>query len=139
MESEILPNLYIGNIHDGRSFNGEKICVQEEKRCLHDIGTHHLPLLDEKYEVGIDNANKISDKINELLKKDKRVIVYCGSGKGRGPVAIQWYLVRYKGFTRKEALEAVKLKHQPTEERHHYWNQLNLQEVSQVAHLPQYP
>jgi len=111
---EIIPNLYIGEaveaLYDERTKTMVLIGVSEQIPAVKN--GHHLPFLvpDEEgaLRADIERLDEIATIIETALCADRKVLVLCGAGMERSPLAVTWYLHRYKRMTLDEAWYSVK-------------------------------
>jgi len=105
--SEVAPGVFVGGWSDAALFSGEKVCVREEapEGMAH---VTHLPVYDETRGEPIrENLDRVADVIDTARANDRPVLVYCGHGVRRGPLAAAWYLHRYEGLTLDEAFARI--------------------------------
>jgi dual specificity phosphatase 12 len=96
MCEEIIRNLYVGNIHAARSFEGSIISMVP----LHEIGNNqerdmmnlHIPD-DERYNIRI-HFRDTNTFIYERLRRGKKVMVHCRAGISRNVTILIAYLMR---------------------------------------------
>ena len=92
--SEITPGVFVGGWKDALHFEGSRFCVLDE--ALPDMpSATHVPIYDE----GTDRANtknldRLAEAIGRARKKGEPVLVFCGHGVRRSPLAVAWYLHR---------------------------------------------
>lgn len=99
---EILPNLYLGDGKDLADFQGEVVYVREDIPLKSRPDARWIPF----HRDGRADTAKLDEAaaaIDELLRNGDRVFVHCGAGTKRSPLAVAWYLHRYKGMTIDEA------------------------------------
>lgn len=105
--SEVTPGVFVGGWSDATSFPGTKICVREEVPEGIPKVTH-VPIYDEVRKEPIrENLDRVADLIDKARANDQPVLVYCGHGIRRGPLAAAWYLHRYEGLTLDEAFARI--------------------------------
>lgn len=112
---EIIPNLFIGEGVDSFGESAKtmvRICVSEKLPA--GTSEHHLPFLvpDDEGALRADTArlDEIATIIETALCADRKVLVFCGAGMERSPLAVTWYLHRYKNMPLDKAWELVKSK-----------------------------
>ena len=113
--SEIIPNLFVGNLVDSAGFKGKSICVLEQRETFAENATWipiltYLPASVEG--VTIPRADKkqldtAADVIESLLASDSKVLVHCAAGIERSPLVVVWYLHTKAGKTIDNAYELV--------------------------------
>lgn len=106
---EILPNLYLGDGKDLAEFQGEVVYVREDIPLKSRPNARWIPF----HRDGRADPAKLDEAaatIEELLRQGDRVFVHCGAGTKRSPLAVAWYLRRYKGMSLKEAYAFIQAK-----------------------------
>jgi protein-tyrosine phosphatase len=90
--SEIVPNLFIGNFSDAKKVDAydKIICVLEHPTQTAKNVTWIRLLRGERADM--KQLDKIANTIDYNLKNDKKVLVHCGAGIERSPLAVVWYL-----------------------------------------------
>ena len=98
-ESEIIPNLFVGDLQDATRFDGMIISV------LHDI-----PSVEPKRAIRIPflaNGRATLDTtaalIDAALARGMRVLVHCEEGSERAPLTVAWFLIRRREMAIEEA------------------------------------
>lgn len=118
--TEIIPHLWLGNIHDSRNeefINKIDIVIN----CTKDIDfinnnkvNIRLAVEDNLEKQEIINMykylNKITEIIHKFLLKGKTVFVHCFAGKQRSACVVCAYLMRYLSVTFNEAKVFLKSK-----------------------------
>lgn len=107
-ESEIIPNLFLGDLQDARRFNGMIISVLADLMPDEPKRTIHLPFLVN----GRATLDSTSALIDAGLRLGMRVLVHCEEGCERAPVVIAWFLRARRGMTLDEAYALIKI-HRP--------------------------
>lgn len=106
---EILPNLYLGDGKDLAEFQGSVVYVREDIPLRSRPDAKWIPF----HRDGKANTAKLDEAaaaINGLLASGDRVFVHCGAGTKRSPLAVAWYLHRYKGMTIDQAYDLIQTK-----------------------------
>ncbi len=83
-------------------FQGEVVYVREDIPLKSRPNVRWIPF----HRDGKADTTKLDEAaaaIDELLRQGDRVFVHCGAGTRRSPLAVAWYLHRYKGMTIDEA------------------------------------
>jgi protein-tyrosine phosphatase len=112
-ESEIIPNLFVGDLQDARSFDGSIICVLMDFPPREPRHAVHMPFLAN----GIASLNDTADLIDDALERGERVLVHCEEGSERAPLVVAWYLKTRRGMTLDAAYELLKSKREIVEDR----------------------
>lgn len=125
MVTQIFNRLYLGNFEDmvewgTKRGNQTVICVLENsvlenfERKMLSSRTIYLPVLEDDESFSGQRAPErnlklIAEEIEQQLKIPKhKVLVACGAGIERSPLAIMWYLFTKKSMTLNAAYEYVK-------------------------------
>lgn len=99
---EILPRLYLGDGKDLAGFQGSVVYVREDIPLRSRPDATWIPFhRDGKADQA--KLDQAAAAIHALLSRGDRVFVHCGAGTKRSPLAVAWYLHRYKGMTIDEA------------------------------------
>jgi len=106
--SHILENLYLGSLEDALNAPPDFVivCVLEYQPSNEPPGAYRFPFL----EGGVANVKVLDDFANlvdKLLSEGKKVLVHCGMGVERSPLAVVWYLHRKKGMSIADAYRYV--------------------------------
>jgi len=106
--SHILENLYLGSLEDALHAPPDFVivCVLEYQPPNEPSGAYRFPFL----EGGVANVKVLDDFANlvdKLLSEGKKVLVHCGMGVERSPLAVVWYLHRKKGMSIADAYRYV--------------------------------
>ncbi len=103
---EILPNLYLGDGKDLAAFKGSVVYVREDIPLRSRPDATWIPF----HRDGKADTSKLdaaAAAIDRHLQDGDRVFVHCGAGTKRSPLAVAWYLHRYKGMTIDEAYDFI--------------------------------
>jgi len=109
--SQILDNLYLGNLDDALNAPPDFVivCVLEYQPPNEPKGAYRFPFL----EGGLANVkvlDEFADFVDKLLSEGRKVLVHCAMGVERSPLAVVWYLHKKKGMSIPEAYAFVKTK-----------------------------
>jgi len=91
MADEIIHNLWLGDLDDAN-----EVCRAEYDHVINVLGI--IEPDDETGKVDVDVVNAISFLIKKMLDVDKRILVHCGAGMERSPLAVAWYLWKHEDF-----------------------------------------
>lgn len=115
--TEIIENLFVGDMIDARSdFDGLIICVLEEKPFDEPPNATWIPFLAE----GLRSLEITAEIIDGALGGGRAVLVHCGAGSERAPLAVAWYLHRRRGITLDEAYALLKSRRPIVQDRR-FW------------------
>jgi protein-tyrosine phosphatase len=107
--SEIAPGVYVGGWGDAVAFQGTRVCVLDETPEETLPAEVHLPIYDEKKDTPLRaNLDRVVQLVEKARAKDEPVLLFCGHGVRRGPLAGAWYLHRHEGITLDAAYAKVK-------------------------------
>jgi len=128
MYNEIIKNLYVGDIEDVLRFEkdhpeGRIFCVLEIRPEEEPIDAHHIPLCKEisgQLRVNYVNKRVLLKLIHEHLIRGRKVLVHCGAGIERSPLAVACYLKDYHDLSLDEAYKIVK-DHKPQAQDRRDW------------------
>ena len=105
--SEVVPGVFVGGWNDAIVFRGAKVCVRSEAPEGMTRVTH-VPVYDEEREEPIRaNLDRVADLIASARKYHPPVLVFCGHGVRRSPLAVAWYLHRSEGISLDEAFARI--------------------------------
>jgi histidinol-phosphate aminotransferase len=97
--SEVAPGVFVGGRKDASSFSGTRICVLDERPDGIPPATH-VPI----YDGGSDrivpkNLDRVAQLVGAARARGEPVLVFCGHGVRRSPLAAAWYLRRTEGLS----------------------------------------
>jgi protein-tyrosine phosphatase len=106
--SEVVPGVSVGGRKDADRFEGSRFCVLDE--APDDVpASTHIPIYDEQNDRALPaNLDRLARAITEERAKGRPVLVFCGHGVRRGPLAAAWYLHRSEGLTLAEAYARIR-------------------------------
>ena len=121
---EIIENLFVGDMVDARAgFDGLTICVLEEKPFDEPANATWIPFLAE----GIRSLEITAEIIDRALTGGRAVLVHCGAGSERAPLAVAWFLYRQRALTLDEAYDLLKSRRPIVQDRR-FWLRQYLEE-----------
>ena len=109
MADEIIPNLFLGDLDDAKTFDGRIYCVMNAWPIGEPDHAVWIPVTrapeimyggtvravpPDKIKAHVENLIVLAHLIHEDLI-DSRVLVHCRAGRERSPFAIVWYLTHY--------------------------------------------
>lgn len=105
-ETEIIANLFVGDLQDAGRFDGMVITVLPDLMPQEPAGAIHMPFLAE----GALTMERTAALIDDALGRGLRVLVHCEEGCERAPLVVAWYLRARRGMTLDEAYALLKSK-----------------------------
>jgi protein-tyrosine phosphatase len=106
--AEFAPGLFVGGWNDAVRFEGARFCVLDEAPPDMPPATH-LPIYDENGDRPIvSNLNRLADAMKAARSKNEPVLVFCGHGVRRSPLAAAWYLHRVEQLPLDEAYDRIR-------------------------------
>jgi Dual specificity phosphatase, catalytic domain len=103
-ESEIITNLFLGDLQDAIRFNGMIISVLPDAMAAEPKRTIRLPFLAN----GRATLDTTSALIDAGLRLGMRVLVHCEEGCERAPLAVAWFLKTRRAMTLDDAYGLIK-------------------------------
>jgi hypothetical protein len=103
-ESEIITNLFLGDLQDAGRFEGMIISVLPDAMAGEPKRTIRFPFLAN----GRATLDTTSALIDAGLRLGMRVLVHCEEGCERAPLAVAWFLKTRHGMTLDEAYGLIK-------------------------------
>lgn len=124
MENKIIDGLYLGDYGDATKWSDNKlgriICVLSERPSVLLPGSVWIPILDvdcgdhtpedDRCRANAISLNRVSTLIDDYLAADEQVLVHCGLGRDRSPLAVAWYLHKKNRISLEEAYATVTAK-----------------------------
>jgi hypothetical protein len=98
-ESEIIPNLFVGDLQDAARFDGMIISVLHDVPAMEPKRAIRIPFLAN----GRATLDTTAALIDAALERGMRVLVHCEEGSERAPLTVAWFLIRRRGMTLGEA------------------------------------
>ena len=111
--SEIIDNLFVGDLQDAQRFDGVIINVLPDQPEGEPATAIHMPILAR----GIDSMNDTAALIDEHLRKGWRVLVHCEEGCERAPLVVAWFLKTRRAMSFDEAYALLKERRPIVEDR----------------------
>jgi protein-tyrosine phosphatase len=112
-ESEIISNLFVGDLQDAQRFDGVIINVLPDLIEGEPAQAIHMPFLAD----GVETLERTAALIDESLARGSRVLVHCEEGCERAPLVIAWFLKTRRAMTLDEAYALLKSRRPIVEDR----------------------
>ena len=106
--SEIAPGVSVGGWRDALRFEGSRFCVLDEAPDDMPSATHIKIYDDSSDRAIVENLDELAREIQRERSNGRPVLVFCGHGVRRSPLAGAWYLHRAEGLTLDEAYERIR-------------------------------
>src|SRR6266516_444082 len=103
-ETEIIANLFVGDLQDAQKFDGTIITVLPDVPEGEPPHAIHMPILAR----GIDSLDTTADLIDRSLADGRRVLVHCEEGCERAPLVIAWFLKTRRAMSLDDAYALLK-------------------------------
>ena len=106
--SEIGPGVFVGGWKDAEGFVGARFCVLDEPpEGL--PGATHLAVYDATaHRPIVGNLDLLARMVGEARRRNEPVLLFCGHGVRRSPLAGAWYLHRAEGLSLNEAFDKIR-------------------------------
>jgi protein-tyrosine phosphatase len=106
--SEIAPGVFVGGWNDALQFQGVRFCVLDEAPPDMPKATH-FPIYDERTDhANTKNLDRLAEAIGIAHAAGEPVLVFCGHGVRRSPLAGAWYLRRSQGLPLDAAYDRIR-------------------------------
>jgi len=102
--SEIIANLFLGDLQDAAKFDGVIISVLHDVPASEPRRAIQLPFLAN----GRATLDSTAALLDALLAREQRVLVHCEEGSERAPLVVVWFLMRRRAMTLDHAYALVK-------------------------------
>src|SRR5208283_63742 len=102
--SEIVANLYVGDLQDAVKFDGVIISVLADVPACEPRRSIQLPFLAN----GRATLDSTAALIDAALELKLRVLVHCEEGSERAPLVVAWYLVTRRSMSLDEAYSLLR-------------------------------
>jgi hypothetical protein len=97
--SEISPGVFVGGWKDALAFEGARFCVLDEAPSDMPAATHVTIYDDAADRPIVKNLDRVTEAMHVARAKNEPVLVFCGHGIRRSPMAGAWYLHRFEGLS----------------------------------------
>jgi len=98
----------VGGWKEAQGFSGSRFCVLDEVPDGMPPATH-IPIYDgAKDRPIVRNLDRLTDRMKQAHDRGEPVVVFCGHGVRRSPLAAAWYLHRTEGVALEEAYARVR-------------------------------
>ena len=101
--SEIIANLYVGDLQDARKFDGIIISVLADVPTGEPARSIQMPFLAN----GRASLDSTAAVIDAALALNQRILVHCEEGSERAPLVVAWFLNRRRGMSIDDAYKLL--------------------------------
>ncbi|MGI0055243.1 MAG: dual specificity protein phosphatase family protein [Thermoplasmata archaeon] len=106
--SEIAPGVFVGGWKDATGFPGTRFCVLDEVPAGTIPAEAHIPIYDGAEDAPIRaNLDRLARRVDSARARGEPVLLFCGHGVRRGPLAGAWYLHRHDHISLDAAFERL--------------------------------
>jgi hypothetical protein len=106
--AEIAPGVFVGSWHDAAGFSGHRFCVLDEVSSGIPPATH-IPIYDPDGDRAlVGNLDRLAEEVRTARGRGEPVLLFCGQGVRRAPLAGAWYLHRAERVPLAEAYRRVR-------------------------------
>jgi protein-tyrosine phosphatase len=107
--SQIAPGVFVGGWADAEAFQGTRFCVLDEAPDPPIPAEVHIPIYDEAKDQPIRaNLDRLAGLVAAAHAKNEPVLMFCGHGVRRGPLAGAWYLHKQEGIPLETAYDRIR-------------------------------
>ncbi len=119
--SPIAPGLYVGGWADAAEFTGTRFCVLDDLPEGLPPAEVHVPIYDPARDRPIvENLDRLARLVADARERGEPVLIFCGHGIRRGPLAGAWVLHRLEHLSLNDAYRRVEAA-RPQAERVERW------------------
>ncbi len=105
---EVAPGVFLGGWKDALRFTGKRFCVLDEAPEDMPPATH-VPIYDEAKDAPIvPNLDRLAAEMAAARRGNEPVLVFCGHGVRRSPLAAAWYIHRSEKLPLERAYERIR-------------------------------
>jgi hypothetical protein len=105
---EIAPGVFLGGWKDALKFSGRRFCVLDEAPEDMPPATHVRIYDADKDAPIVANLDRLATEIAVARAATEPVLVFCGHGVRRSPLAAAWYLHRDQRLPLEEAYDRIR-------------------------------
>ena len=134
MITKICNRVFLGDAQDAKNWGGRILCVLENRppdepphaiiipilRLVHNKVANQMQLQtrdDGQIHADVRMLDIVADVINLSVARGEDILVHCGAGIERGPLAVAWYLHKYKDMSIEDAYKMIKSMRKETADR----------------------
>jgi hypothetical protein len=106
--SEIAAGVFVGGWNDAVGFEGTRFCVLDEAPKDMPPAVHVQIYEETGDRAKVQSLDRLAAAVGAAREKGDRVLVFCGHGVRRSPLAGAWFLRRTEGLTLDQAYERIR-------------------------------
>jgi protein-tyrosine phosphatase len=106
--SEIATGVFVGGWNDAVEFDGTRFCVLDDEPKDMPPAVHVQIYDEEGDRANVQSLDRLAAAVGAAREKGDRVLVFCGHGVRRSPLAGAWFLRRTDGLTLDQAYERIR-------------------------------
>jgi hypothetical protein len=107
--SEVAPGLFVGGWNDALTFEGARFCVLDEAPEELPPEAKHIPIYDEgSGRANRSNLDRLAQEAGAARATGRPVLVFCGHGIRRSPLAAAWILHRTERLPLDQAYDRIR-------------------------------
>ncbi len=107
--SEVAPGVYVGGWNDALRFDGARYCVMDTVPDEEVPADVRLPVYDPtKDRPHRENLDQLAELVSAARAQGRPVLLFCGYGIRRAPLAAAWYLHRAEGLSLDAAYDRIR-------------------------------
>ncbi len=106
--SEVAEGVFIGGLPDAPAFEGDRICVLDERPERGPVATF-LPIYDPAQgRADRRNLDRVIEAVERSRARGRPVLIFCGHGVRRSPLAAAWLLHETEHISLEAAYERIR-------------------------------
>jgi hypothetical protein len=132
--SKVTEHVFLGDAQDAKTWGGRILCVLEDRPPDEPQHAMVVPILkfvqskaanqmqlqtidDGQIHADIEMLDIVAALVNLSVTRNEDILVHCGAGMERSPLAVVWYLHRYERMTIEDAYKLVRASRSETADR----------------------
>ena len=106
--AEFAPGVYVGGWNDAVRFTGTRFCVLDEAPPDMPAATHVRIYDEDRDRPLVSNLDRLAESMRAARDRHEPVLVFCGHGVRRSPLAAAWYLHRVEKLDLDSAYDRIR-------------------------------
>jgi Dual specificity phosphatase, catalytic domain len=105
---EISPGVFLGGWNDALKFSGRRFCVLDDAPDDMPPATH-IQIYDDARDAPLrTNLDRLASEVEAARRTNVPVLLFCGHGIRRAPLAAAWYLHRHAKLPLDQAYDRIR-------------------------------